>query len=271
MSAPEQTSQHKPQFGQSVQLTNGEWYDFPMGEDEERARQIFTESVYPNRRLLRFDPAIIDEFPRLPAQPSQPASRVCHHCNEQIVEGPSGFWSHKAGHACCGPGKFAIPSFPEPVPAAPTEAEKPLDDDFRPSKLWLSNAEIRSTGMLCGGAVANIARELLELRAKVYANASPSPKEPLPKSQGLCETTNTERFEQPHCLCPTYEGNLGPCARFEEGSNGNCVYCDHLLSCHLLAWSASVALNYHIRERQLRDLHADFLVLASQQKERSTR
>lgn len=59
-------------------------------------------------------------------------------------------------------------------------------------------------------------------------------KEAAPKSQGLCETTMTERFENKDCVCPTYKGNLGPCARFEEGSNGNCVYCDHLLSCHLV-------------------------------------
>jgi hypothetical protein len=52
------------------------------------------------------------------------------------------------------------------------------------------------------------------------------------QSQGLCETTMTERFSNPDCTCPTYPGNLGPCASFEEGSNGRCVYCDHERVCH---------------------------------------
>jgi hypothetical protein len=52
-------------------------------------------------------------------------------------------------------------------------------------------------------------------------------------SQGLCETTNTERFVNPFCQCSTYAGNLGPCKSFEEGRNGRCVYCDHTHECHL--------------------------------------
>jgi hypothetical protein len=52
------------------------------------------------------------------------------------------------------------------------------------------------------------------------------------KSQGLCETTLTERFENSDCRCPTYEGNLGPCAEFTEGVNGRCVFCDHEVGCH---------------------------------------
>jgi hypothetical protein len=51
-------------------------------------------------------------------------------------------------------------------------------------------------------------------------------------SQGLCETTLTERFTQPTCLCPTYPGNLGPCKGFEAGANGRCVWCDHNADCH---------------------------------------
>jgi len=54
-----------------------------------------------------------------------------------------------------------------------------------------------------------------------------------PKSQGLCDTTMTERFENKDCVCPTYPANLGPCAKFEEGGNARCVFCDHELSCHL--------------------------------------
>ena len=52
------------------------------------------------------------------------------------------------------------------------------------------------------------------------------------KSQGRCETTLTERFENPLCECDTYPGNLGPCKTFELGGNGNCVYCDHTKICH---------------------------------------
>jgi len=54
-----------------------------------------------------------------------------------------------------------------------------------------------------------------------------------PKSQGLCDTTMTERFENKDCVCNTYPGNLGPCSKFEDGSNARCVFCDHELSCHL--------------------------------------
>jgi hypothetical protein len=52
------------------------------------------------------------------------------------------------------------------------------------------------------------------------------------QSQGVCETTGTERFLNPECRCPTYPGNLGPCVEFEAGGNGRCVYCDHERACH---------------------------------------
>lgn len=53
-----------------------------------------------------------------------------------------------------------------------------------------------------------------------------------PYSQGRCETTGTVRYFNPWCKCPTYPDNLGPCAEWEEGGNGRCVYCDHTLVCH---------------------------------------
>ena len=40
-------------------------------------------------------------------------------------------------------------------------------DDFRPNRESLSNAEVRATGLLCQGAVLNIARELIESRGHV--------------------------------------------------------------------------------------------------------
>lgn len=52
------------------------------------------------------------------------------------------------------------------------------------------------------------------------------------KSQGLCDTTLTERFQNKNCVCSTYEANLGPCATFEAGSTNRCVYCDHEWACH---------------------------------------
>lgn len=52
------------------------------------------------------------------------------------------------------------------------------------------------------------------------------------KRQGRCQTTQTERFENPLCRCPTYAGNLGPCSAFKAGANGRCVYCDHTTACH---------------------------------------
>lgn len=51
-------------------------------------------------------------------------------------------------------------------------------------------------------------------------------------SQGLCETTNTERFQSDDCICITYSDNLGPCIEHMEGHSGKCVYCDHMLSCY---------------------------------------
>ena len=53
-------------------------------------------------------------------------------------------------------------------------------------------------------------------------------------SQGRCESTFTERFWPVNCECSTYDGNMGPCAEFEAGGNGLCVYCDHLAECHRL-------------------------------------
>lgn len=38
------------------------------------------------------------------------------------------------------------------------------DDDYRPNKFALSNAEVIATGVIGQGAVANIARELIERR-----------------------------------------------------------------------------------------------------------
>ncbi len=52
-----------------------------------------------------------------------------------------------------------------------------------------------------------------------------------PKSQGRCDTTETERFENPNCICKTYARNLGPCADHELGGNGRCCYCDHEMTC----------------------------------------
>lgn len=43
----------------------------------------------------------------------------------------------------------------------------PEDPEYRPSKELLSNQEVISTGVLCGGAVLNIAKELLESRKRI--------------------------------------------------------------------------------------------------------
>jgi hypothetical protein len=52
-------------------------------------------------------------------------------------------------------------------------------------------------------------------------------------SQGLCETTLTERFEFSECVCGTYPDNLGPCRTFGVGVNPKrCVFCDHKIQCH---------------------------------------
>lgn len=51
-------------------------------------------------------------------------------------------------------------------------------------------------------------------------------------SQGLCETTLTERFAFDDCVCGTYPENMGPCRTFLPGLDGRCAYCDHRLGCH---------------------------------------
>jgi hypothetical protein len=40
-------------------------------------------------------------------------------------------------------------------------------DDYRPTRRSLSNGEVSSTGIICGGAVANICRELLAARQRI--------------------------------------------------------------------------------------------------------
>lgn len=45
--------------------------------------------------------------------------------------------------------------------------EVEFPEDYRPNKQALSNSEVRATGILCGGAVHNIARELIESRAYI--------------------------------------------------------------------------------------------------------
>jgi hypothetical protein len=64
------------------------------------------------------------------------------------------------------------------------------------------------------------------------ALAQPSEtRQPKPPNQ-RCDVTQTVRYANPNCKCPTYEGNLGPCASHEQGANGRCVYCDHELNCY---------------------------------------
>lgn len=53
-------------------------------------------------------------------------------------------------------------------------------------------------------------------------------------SQGLCDTTQTERFVPIECKCDTYATNLGPCALYDEGREEHCIYCDHRVECHQL-------------------------------------
>jgi hypothetical protein len=52
------------------------------------------------------------------------------------------------------------------------------------------------------------------------------------KSQGVCDTTLTERFEYLLCNCGTYPFNLGPCLTWTPNNENRCVYCDHGLECH---------------------------------------
>lgn len=59
--------------------------------------------------------------------------------------------------------------------------------------------------------------------------------DPVPKfypAMDACDVTGTRRFATT-CNCPTYAGNGGSCATYEQGSNGRCVYCDHSKDCHV--------------------------------------
>src|ERR1043166_4331515 len=67
-------------------------------------------------------------------------------------------------------------------------------------------------------------------------------------SQGQCDTTMTERFDVGGCDCPTYEGNLRPCAIYLQGSNGRCVYCDHTEPCHAKVTAATEEKRIYNRE-----------------------
>lgn len=76
----------------------------------------------------------------------------------------------KGEHWPIKPDIFAA-TYEEAAPSLAVDAEvvTELADDYRPSKFHLSNAEVNATGTLCGGAVANIARELLDMRAQVVS------------------------------------------------------------------------------------------------------
>lgn len=84
--------------------------------------------------------------------------------------------------------------------------------------------------LACGNKMTEMPPPIRDLQNNALAPAAPAAAEPR-----RCETTGTMRYHNPDCKCPTYEGNLGPCAAHEEGANGRCVYCDHELSCKPLA------------------------------------
>ena len=70
------------------------------------------------------------------------------------------------------------------------------------------------------------------------------------KSQGLCDTTWTERFEYPACKCGTYRGNKGPCAQFYTGLNHRCVLCDHTEQCHEGLWATFTVADWMYIQKQ---------------------
>ena len=69
--------------------------------------------------------------------------------------------------------------------------------------------------------------------------------------QGRCETTLTERYANPKCICGTYPDNLGPCLTFGINAAGRCVYCDHDARCHLDV-AATALQSAAAREAKLR-------------------
>lgn len=116
-----------------------------------------------------------------------------------------------------------------------------FDDDVHPFRKWWNE---HGQYMLSGGgrresiwaARGWIAREQLGFGVEVTGDSlhevEPEGGTGLMKFQGYCDTTQSARYLNPLCKCPTYAGNFGPCGTFEAGGNGRCAYCDHEGNCH---------------------------------------
>jgi hypothetical protein len=86
---------------------------------------------------------------------------ICAAC------GGKGFTNPDGSYVNAFVGSDSDPTVPCKRCSSSVEASIPeRDPNYRPNRESLSNKEIISTGVLCGGAVANIARELVTLRAE---------------------------------------------------------------------------------------------------------
>lgn len=106
---------------------------------------------------------------------------------------------------------YTIPAFQVPMFMKPLQLElRSLATEDDAIKFLMERDDL---------TYAKAARKFKQLKAERQA------------SQGLCDTTMTERFNRV-CTCDTYAGNKGPCNTFEAGDNGRCAYCDHGHQCH---------------------------------------
>jgi hypothetical protein len=110
-------------------------------------------------------------------------------------------------------------------PAAPPVAEGPAATPRQsctcPTSSWIGSEPNDSTCKLSEEEHAAAAEPFTPNAVEARAAAQ------------RCDVTQTLRYAIGKCSCPTYDGNLGPCATWEEGANRRCVYCDHDKDCHL--------------------------------------
>lgn len=83
-------------------------------------------------------------------------------------------------------------------------------DDYRPDKFALSNSEVRATGILCQGAVLNISRELLELRALCASHAQHIERLRLINAEMYEALKAYSELDDKHANCEECDGELQP-------------------------------------------------------------
>jgi hypothetical protein len=71
--------------------------------------------------------------------------------------------------------------------------------------------------------------------ANHYEGCHELPTSPTGAAVEVCETTSTPRLARGNCSCASTVDDMGPCRGYLRGASGNCVYCEHTVSCHMAA------------------------------------